>query len=143
MNPMHQALQQAKLAISHNEVPVGAVLVHNNQIIAQAHNQCIGGNNPLHHAELIVISQGFADLQTLYLNDCTLYVTLEPCPMCAAAIAQARIGKLIFGAYDPKSGGVEHGPKIFEYSHHKPEVIGGVLENECAQLLVKFFKEKR
>ncbi len=140
---MHQALHQAKCAISHNEVPVGAVLVYNNQIIAQDHNQCIADQNPLHHAELIVISQGFAHLQTQYLNDCTLYVTLEPCPMCAAAIAQARVGKVVFGAYDVKSGGVEHGPKIFEHSHHKPEVIGGVLEKECAELLVNFFEEKR
>lgn len=143
MTPMQQALHQAKCAISHNEVPVGSVLVHNDKIIAKAHNQCISDQNPLHHAELIVISKGFYHLQTLYLNDCTLYVTLEPCPMCAAAIAQARVGKLVFGAYDPKSGGVDHGPKIFDHSHHKPEVIGGMLENECAALMTDFFKDKR
>lgn len=143
MHYMHHALEQAQLAISHNEVPVGAVLVHNDQIIAKDHNQCIADQNPLHHAELIVISKGLACLQTHYLSDCTLYVTLEPCPMCAAAIAQARVGKVVFGAYDVKSGGVEHGPKIFKHAHHKPEVIGGVLEKECAELLVNFFEGKR
>lgn len=143
MNFMLQALEQAKLAISHNEVPIGAVLIKDDKIIAKAHNQCIVDNNPLHHAELIVIFQSFNKLETLYLNECTLYVTLEPCPMCAAVIAQARVGKLIFGAYDPKSGGVEHGPRIFDHSHHNPEVIGGVLEKKCAQLITDFFKEKR
>jgi len=140
---MHRALEQAVLAAARNEVPVGAVLIRNEKIIAKAHNECISDSNPLHHAELIVISQAFYKLQTLYLNECTLFVTLEPCPMCAAAIAQARVGKLVFGAYDPKSGGVEHGPKIFEHSHHKPEVIGGILEKECSKIMTDFFKEKR
>lgn len=141
---MLQALQLAKHAVHHNEVPVGAILVHDNHIIAQTHNQCVIDGNPLNHAEMLAIHQGMTNhLQTPYLYECTLYVTLEPCPMCAAAIAQVRVGKLVFGAYDPKSGGVEHGPRIFDHSHHKPEVIGGVLENECAQLMVDFFKEKR
>ena len=140
---MHQALQLASHAAYHDEVPVGAILVANDHIIAQTHNQCVADHNPLHHAEMLAIHQGITHLQTPYLNECTLYVTLEPCPMCAAALAQARIGKLVFGAYDPKSGGVEHGPKIFEHSHYQPEIIGGVLENECAQLLTSFFQTKR
>ena len=143
MDYMRQALHLAKHAIHHDEVPVGAILVLNDHIIAQTHNQCVMDCNSLHHAEMLAINQGIAHLQTPYLNECTLYVTLEPCPMCAAALAQARIGKLVFGAYDPKTGGVEHGPKIFDHSHYKPEIIGGVLENECSELLSNFFKEKR
>ena len=143
MNYMYQALKLAKHAVHHDEVPVGAILVANEHIIAQTHNQCVVDQNSLHHAEMLAIHQGITHLQTPYLNECTLYVTLEPCPMCAAALAQARIGKLIFGAYDPKIGGIEHGPKIFDHSHHQPEIIGGVLEQECADLLIKFFKEKR
>lgn len=142
-NYMYQALQLAKHAVHHDEVPVGAILVMTDHIIAQTHNQCITDHNSLHHAEMLAIHQGINHLQTPYLNECTLYVTLEPCPMCAAALAQARIGKLIFGAYDPKSGGVEHGPKIFDYAHYQPEIIGGVLEKECAELLINFFQKKR
>ena len=140
---MQQALQLAKHAVHHDEVPVGAILVANAHIIAQTHNQCVTDHNALHHAEMLAIHQGITHLQTPYLNECTLYVTLEPCPMCAAALAQARIGKIVFGAYDPKGGGVEHGPKIFEHSHYQPEIIGGVLEKECAELLIDFFQKKR
>lgn len=143
MNYMYHALQLARQAVQHGDVPVGAILVANDHIIAQTHNQCMADHNSLHHAEMLAIHQGMTYLQCPYLNDCTLYVTLEPCPMCAAALAQARISKLVFGAYDPKSGGVEHGSKIFEYSHHQPEIIGGVLEQECSDLLINFFKEKR
>lgn len=143
MDYMHHALQLAKLATGQDEVPVGAALVMDDHVIAQAHNQCVSDHNPLHHAEMLVMHHGITHLQTLYLNECTLYVTLEPCPMCAAALAQVRIGKIVFGAYDPKSGGIEHGPKIFDHSHHQPEIIGGVLENECSDLLINFFKEKR
>lgn len=140
---MHRALDQARIAVSHNEVPVGAILVKDEKIIAKAHNECVADSNPLHHAELIVLSKAFYQLETIYLNECTLFVTLEPCPMCAAAIAHARVGRVVFGAYDPKSGGVEHGPQIFKYSHHKPEVVGGILEKECGKLITDFFKEKR
>lgn len=140
---MYQALQLARHAVYHDEVPVGAILVANEHIIAQTHNQCVADCNSLHHAEMLAIHQGITHLKTPYLNECTLYVTLEPCPMCAAALAQARIGKLVFGAYDPKSGGIEHGPKIFDHSHYQPEIIGGILEQECSDLLINFFKEKR
>lgn len=140
---MHRALQLAKRATLHDEVPVGAVLIKNDHIISQTHNKCENDKNPLHHAEMLAIHQGISLLQTPYLNDCTLYVTLEPCPMCAASIAQSRISKLVFGAYDPKGGGVDHGPMIFNHSLYKPEIIGGVLENECSKVLTDFFQQKR
>ncbi len=143
MNYMLHAISLAELAINNDEVPVGAVLVNNEQIIAQAHNTCKANNHSLQHAEMLVIQQAIENLKTPYLNTCTLYVTLEPCPMCAAAIAQARVGKVIFGAYDPKSGGIEHGPQIFKHSHFCPQVIGGVLESNCAELLKIFFFKKR
>lgn len=143
MDYMLHALRLAKLALTHDEVPVGAVLVYRDHIIAQAHNTCETNRNSLYHAEMLVIHQGIEHLQISYLNECILYVTLEPCHMCAAAIAQARVGKIVFGAYDPKSGGVEHGPKIFEHSHFRPQVIGGVLESQCGDLLKDFFYNKR
>lgn len=140
---MRLALQQATIAAKNSEVPVGAVLVCNNQIIATAHNTCETNLNPLNHAEIIVLNNSIKILNKYYLDDCDLYVTLEPCPMCAASIAQARIRKLIFGAYDIKSGGIEHGAKIFSHTHHKPEIIGGVLELESQKLLKDFFEHKR
>ena len=143
MDYMLHAIRLAKIAQDRNEIPVGAVLVKNNHIIAQAHNACETNHNSLYHAEMLAIHQGIQHLQSMYLNECTLYVTLEPCPMCAAAIAQSRVDKIVFGAYDPKSGGVEHGPKIFEHSHFRPQIIGGVHESQCAELLKKFFQNKR
>lgn len=140
---MREALRQAEMAVAKEEVPVGAVLVRNSQIIAKAHNTCEHNTNPLLHAEMLVMNEAINNLQTYYLNDCDLYVTLEPCPMCAAAIANARIRKVIFGAYDIKSGGVDHGAKVFLHTHHKPEVIGGILELESQFLLKNFFKQKR
>jgi tRNA(adenine34) deaminase len=140
---MRLALQKAKIAAEKSEVPVGAVLVCNNQIIATAHNNCETNHNPLQHAEIIVLNSSINTLKKYYLDDCDLYVTLEPCTMCAASIAQARIRKLIFGAYDIKSGGVEHGAKVFLHTHHKPEIIGGVLELESQHLLKNFFAHKR
>jgi tRNA(adenine34) deaminase len=140
---MQLALQQAELAAANEEVPVGAVLVCDNQIIAKAYNTCVRNHNSLQHAEILVLHQAMHALETPYLTDCDLYVTLEPCPMCAASIAQARIRKLIFGAYDIKSGGVEHGAKIFLHTHHQPQVIGGVMELESQALLKDFFAHKR
>ena len=140
---MRLALQQATIAAEISEVPVGAVLVCNDQIIAKAHNTCETNHNPLQHAEIIVLNNAITILNKPYLYNCDLYVTLEPCPMCAASIAQARIRSLIFGAYDIKSGGVEHGAKIFSHTHHKPEIIGGVLELESQALLKNFFAPKR
>lgn len=140
---MQEALRQAKLAFSADEVPVGAVIVCNNQIIAKAYNLCESAANPLRHAEIIAIELALAKLSCAYLDNCDLYVTLEPCAMCAAAISKVRINKLIFGAYDFKSGGVEHGSKVFDYSHYKPQIIGGILETESKFLMQNFFLSKR
>lgn len=143
MSYMALAIKMAISAINKNEVPVGAILVKDTTIIAKAHNTCKINSHSLQHAEMLVIQKGIKRLKTPYLDTCTMYVTLEPCPMCAAAIAQARIGTIVFGAYDHKSGGIEHGPQIFKHSHFKPKVIGGVMEKECANLLKSFFLKKR
>ena len=140
---MQHALKLAKRALDCDEVPVGALLIFQDRIVAQAYNSCEKNHNSLYHAEMLVIYRGIQYLKTPYLNNCTLYVTLEPCPMCAAAIVQARVGKIVFGAYNPKSGGIEHGSRIFEHASFCPEVIGGVLENQCSELLKSFFYNKR
>ena len=140
-----EALRLARQASSVGEVPVGAVIVHNQTIIAATHNLVETRHDVSAHAELEALREAGRILGTRHLTDCDLYVTLEPCPMCAQAISFARIRRLYFGAYDPKGGGVEHGPRIFEQSscHHKPEVIGGLREGECAALLKSFFAAKR
>jgi tRNA(Arg) A34 adenosine deaminase TadA len=129
------------------EVPVGAVLVDaaSGAIIAAAGNRVEELGDPTAHAELVVIQEGARKFGRPRLAACDLYVTLEPCPMCAAAIAAARIRRLYFGAYDPKSGGVDHGPRIFQHAtcHHKPEVVGGLDESRCSELLSSFFRELR
>lgn len=141
---MHTALTLAKTAASLGEVPVGAVITDNaGNIIATAHNETESGKNATHHAEMLAISRALAHTQQKYLEDCTLTVTLEPCAMCAGAIAAVRLKRVMFGAYDPKSGGVEHGARVFAHSHHTPEIIGGVMETECAGLLTAFFAAKR
>jgi tRNA(adenine34) deaminase len=142
---MQRAIEQARLAASRGEVPVGAVIVKNNQIIAFSENQIILRKDPTAHAEMLAIRSACEILKSERLIDCDLYVTLEPCPMCATAISFARIRRLYFGAYDPKGGGVENGPRIFNQPtcHHKPEVIGGLQESECAELLREFFRERR
>ncbi|MGL4972537.1 MAG: tRNA adenosine(34) deaminase TadA [Culicoidibacterales bacterium] len=142
---MQLAIQQAQLAAAIGEVPIGAVLVHNNQIIAQAFNDRETSQNPLHHAELMVIEQASQLLGKWRLTDCTLYVTLEPCPMCAGAIIQSRVGRIVFGAYDPKAGCVGSLMDLprDERFNHMPEVITGVLENECGELLTTFFRGLR
>lgn len=146
-NYMAQALQCAEAAAAAGEVPVGAVLVNGTSgaVLAADHNQVEANSDPTAHAEMQVIRKAVAARGEKWLADCDLYVTLEPCPMCAAAISLARIRKVVFGAYDPKSGGVEHGPRIFEQAacHHKPDVIGGVNETEAAALLKDFFQGKR
>jgi tRNA(adenine34) deaminase len=142
---MNLALDQAKLAFKNGEVPVGAVLVKDDKVIAKAHNQTYISCNPVGHAEILVLQMASRDFFTTYLENCDLYVTLEPCPMCAHAISLSRIKRLYFGAYDPKGGGVDHGPKLYMHSSsfHKPEVYGGILEEECGLLLKDFFKNKR
>ena len=139
------ALEQARLSINRGEVPVGAVIVHNNEIIASSGNRIFELNDPTAHAELLAIRAACELLQTPRLTDCDLYVTLEPCPMCATAISFARIRRLYFGAYDSKGGGVENGPRIFQQPtcHHRPDVVGGVNEIECGELLRSFFVLRR
>ena len=144
---MDQALSEAKTAAERGEVPVGAVLVDGATgiIIARAGNRTEEDTDPTAHAEMLVIRDAAAQRGQPRLEGCDLYVTLEPCPMCAAAISFARIRRLYFGAYDPKGGGVDHGPRVFEQTtcHHRPEVIGGMEEREASALLKQFFKDLR
>lgn len=144
-NFMSLAMQQAHKAAAENEVPVGAVVIHNNKVIAAAHNLVETQKNSAAHAEMLAIAQACNIVQSKYLPDCDIYVTLEPCPMCAQALALARIRRLYFAAYDPKSGGVENGARIYNASscHHQPEIYGGIGEQESKQLLQQFFKQKR
>lgn len=146
-SPMIFALEHAFRGLAENEVPIGAVLFDQKtgKVIAASHNQMHGRKNPLAHVEMIVISEACRILDQQRLTHCTLYVTLEPCPMCAQAISFARISKVIFGAYDPKGGGIIHGPRIFDQTscHFHPEIIGGVHESLCQTILKDFFKSKR
>lgn len=142
---MHLALLQAKTARSIGEVPVGAVIVKEGVVIARQHNLVETEKDPTAHAEMLVIQEATKVLGDKRLVDCDLYVTLEPCAMCAQAIAHARIRRLYFGAYDPKGGGVDHGAQVFAHDtcHHKPEVYGGIEEETAKGLLQHFFQSKR
>ena len=144
---MAEALAEARLAAAAGEVPVGAVLVEaaSGAILARAHNRVERDADPTAHAEMLAIRAAAADLGMKRLTGADLYVTLEPCPMCAQAIAFARLRRLVYGAYDPKGGGVDHGPRIFEQRtcHHRPEVVGGVQEQACGVLLQDFFQARR
>ncbi len=144
---MRAALEEAKRAFDADEVPVGAVLVHHEsgEIVARAYNQTRIDSDPCSHAEALVIRQTCKKEQSQRIPEYDLYVTLEPCPMCASLISFARIKTLIFGASDPKSGGITHGPKLYTHSqlHHKPDVRHGMLAEESAELLQNFFGEKR
>jgi tRNA(Arg) A34 adenosine deaminase TadA len=143
--PMAQALAQAEIAAVQGEVPVGAVLVDASGAIVACSNRVERDRDPTAHAEMLALRAGSEQLGLKQLAGCDLYVTLEPCPMCAAAISLARIRRLYFAAYDPKGGGVEHGPRIFDQPtcHHRPEVYGGIAEHAAAALLRKFFRERR
>ncbi|WP_043745765.1 nucleoside deaminase [Paramagnetospirillum magneticum] len=142
---MTLALAEAEAASARGEVPVGAVIVKDGQVIAQAGNRVEELGDSTAHAEMLALRAATLFLGDKRLEDCDLYVTLEPCPMCAAAISLARIRRLYFGAYDPKSGGVEHGAKVFDHAtcHHRPEVYGGLEERRSASLLSRFFAERR
>lgn len=142
---MEIALEEARAAQRRGEVPVGAVVLDaSGAILARAGNR-VEEKDAAAHAEMLALRAAAEKRATRRLQGCDLVVTLEPCPMCAAAISLYRIRRLVFGAYDPKSGGVEHGPRIFASSscHHRPEVIGGVREIECAALLQEFFATRR
>ena len=139
------ALAQAKLAADLDEVPVGAVVIRDGAVVSRAHNATIARNDPTAHAELLAIQQALIALGTDRLDDSTLYVTLEPCAQCAGAIVLAKLGRLVFGAYDDKAGmcgsvgDVVRHPRL----NHRVEVIGGVLADECGELLQSFFRAKR
>lgn len=140
------ALEQARRAAAAGEVPVGAVVLNPaGRVIARAHNRVESPPDPAGHAEILALRAAAQVIGSPRLVDCDLVVTLEPCAMCAQAIAHARIRRLIFGAYDPKGGGVEHGPRIFTQPtcHHRPEVVGGVEETAAALLLKAFFADRR
>lgn len=138
------ALNEAKKAKLIDEVPIGAVIVKDGKVIAKAHNLCEKNANPTHHAELLAINKAFKKLNTNRLTGCELYVTLEPCPMCAGAIINSKVSKVIFGAFDLKGGAVSSRVDLFNKGfNHKPEVYEGICEKECAEILTEFFKNKR
>ncbi|MBX2978315.1 MAG: nucleoside deaminase [Flavobacteriales bacterium] len=137
---MRQALREAEQAFKADEVPVGAVVVCAGRIIARAHNLTERLNDVTAHAEMQAITAAANDLGGKYLKDCTLYVTLEPCPMCAGALQWAQVGRIVFGAFDEKAGYRRIGGKML---HPKTQVMGGILEAECADLMRAFFKRKR
>jgi tRNA(Arg) A34 adenosine deaminase TadA len=143
--PMRRALDLAAEASAAGEVPVGAVVTLGDQVIAESRNAMRGSLDPTAHAEMVAIRAAAETLGTSRLDDCTLWVTLEPCAMCAAAISLARIKGLRFGAQDPKGGGVVHGARIFAQPtcHHRPDVLGGIGDAEAAELLRRFFEERR
>jgi len=142
---MRRALELAREAAAAGEVPVGAVVSLGEEIVAERRNAMRGSNDPTAHAEMEAIRAAANELGTSRLDECTLWVTLEPCAMCAAAVSVARIKALRFGAEDPKGGGVIHGARIFAQPtcHHRPDVLGGIGEAEAGELLRTFFAERR
>src|SRR5450631_617177 len=142
---MDEALAEARAAAQEGEVPVGCVVVREGAVIARARNRTVADKDPTAHAELLAIRAAAAALGTERLIDCDLYVTLEPCAMCAAAMSFARMRRLYFGAGDPKGGAVENGVRFFSAAtcHHRPEVYGAINESECAALLRDFFAARR
>lgn len=137
---MNEALCEAKAAMDEDEIPIGAVIVCKGRIIARGHNMTENLHDPSAHAEMIAITAATEAIGGKYLNDCTLYVTIEPCPMCAGALAWAQIGRIVYGAPDPKRGFSLFSPSLL---HPKTEVESGVLADECADLLRNFLKKKR
>ena len=145
-DPMVRALRRARAGAAAGEVPVGAVLLDpDGRELAAAHNRVEADRDPTAHAEVLVLRAAAARLGTPRLDGCRLYVTLEPCAMCAAALALARVARVAFGAYDPKGGGVVHGARVFDRAtcHHRPAVVGGLREAEAAALLRAFFTDRR
>jgi len=142
---MDLALTEARAAAARGETPVGAVIVRDGHVLAMAGNRTRELSDPTAHAEMLAIREACRLMSSERLPETDLYVTLEPCPMCAAAIGAARIGRVYYGAPDPKSGGVEQGPRIFSHPqcHHKPEIYAGIGEAESAELLRAFFKGRR
>ena len=146
MTPMEIALEEARAAAERGEVPVGAVVTDKaGKVLARAGNEVEARHDPSAHAEMLALRAAAQHLGQTRLGDCTLTVTLEPCPMCAQAASFFRLARVVFGAYDPKGGGVDHGARVFAASscHHHPEVVGGVREADCAGLLRGFFEARR
>ncbi|MDD2594322.1 MAG: nucleoside deaminase [Bacteroidales bacterium] len=137
---MKEALKEAVSAASEGEVPIGAVMVCKGSVIARAHNLTETLNDPTAHAEMQLITMATDALGGKYLNDCTIYVTVEPCPMCAAALNWAQVGKLVYGASDPKRGYSLFSPSLL---HPKTEVFSGVMAQQCGDIVTEFFKDKR
>ncbi len=142
---MRLALDEARQAVEEDEVPVGAIIVASGRVIASAHNQREQLADPTAHAEMIALTQAAAAINSWRLEQCVLYVTLEPCPMCAGAILQARVPVVVWGAADPKAGAVESLYRLFDDSrlNHRVDHVGRVLEADCGRLLTEFFREKR
>ena len=141
---MTLALSEAQKAKEKGEIPVGAVIVKNGEVIAKAHNLTEEKNSPLAHAELLAITKALQNENVKYLSDCTLYVTLEPCPMCMGAILHSRVERIVFGAYDEKTGCSGSKADFSEFSFfRKPQILGGYMEKECRQMLTEFFRELR
>ena len=142
---MAVALEEARRAVSSGEVPVGAAVLRGDTVVVCAHNESVTRRDPTAHAELLAVQQALARLQTDRLNDCTLYVTLEPCAQCAGAIVLAKVGRVVFGAYDPKAGMAGSVGDLLRHQglNHGVEVIGGVEEEECGRLLRDFFRDLR
>lgn len=142
---MDQALDLARTAVANGEVPVGCVVVRDGEVIAGAGNRTLTDHDPTAHAEMLAIRQAAGALGSERLTDCDLYVTLEPCTMCAAAISFARIRRLYYGAADPKGGAVDNGVRFFAAAtcHHRPEVYAGIGETEASAMLKDFFRDRR
>ena len=142
---MHAAIEAAKVAEENDDVPIGAVIVHNSKIIGKAYNQREQLQDPTAHAEIIALTQAAAALENWHLNGCTMYVTLEPCPMCAGALVLSRMDRLVYGCDDPKAGACKSLYNIVqdERLNHRLEVTSGVLAEQCSQLLQEFFAKRR
>lgn len=142
---MREALVEAKNALEHGEVPVGAVVIHDNKIIARAYNQPISACNPVAHAEISALEMAGKVLGNYRLNNCEIYVTLEPCTMCAGAIVHSRVRRLIYGASEPKAGAIDSVTRVLQQPQMNflVESLGGVLEAECSKIIVDFFKIRR
>lgn len=137
---MKEALREAEIAAAEDEVPIGAVITCRGRIIAKGHNMTERLKDPTAHAEMIAITAATEAMGGKYLSDCTLFVTVEPCPMCAGALAWSQIGKVVYGAADPKRGFSMFAPSLM---HPKTEVTGGILEDECSRMVSDFFRNKR
>ena len=142
---MRMALEEAQKAGQNGEVPVGAILLKGDQVLARDHNRCIEYNDPTAHAEILVLRKGGEASGNYRLNETVMYVTAEPCPMCASAMVHGRVSKLVFGTLEPKFGAIESKFQFLKDSslNHRVEVEGGILEKECGEVLKAFFKERR